>query len=299
MRFAISIILIFVTLSVGAEQYSLTHFDEPAGLAESFIYSIVQDHNGYLWLGTSDGLYRFDGISYKYYTRSDSLADNFITSAYSHLESVWVGHQNGELTYIHENTLKIVRLPVKDMSSIVKFRTNHGGDLWFASYSNGLFRIRSNEKIEQYVFEEEGITVHDFQFLRENRLLVGSDDGLRICQLNINGSIQVIKRFVDVPKSKIVSILHLATDRFIVATQGQGVFILDLSNNSVSVATILSQAELKENLVTSLLLDNQNNLWITSFGGGLLRLSDINNTTTTKYFEKKWFSEQSCRLEIF
>src|SRR5687768_17511630 len=44
------------------------------GLSSSNIYSIIQDHNGFMWIGTVNGLNRYDGYEYKVYRqkRNDS-----------------------------------------------------------------------------------------------------------------------------------------------------------------------------------------------------------------------------------
>ena len=66
------------------------------------VSSILQDHNGYMWFGTKDGLNRFDGYSYKIY-KSDlfditSISDNHITCLYEDKDkNLWVGSRLGGL----------------------------------------------------------------------------------------------------------------------------------------------------------------------------------------------------------
>src|SRR5690242_5903023 len=55
-------------------------FSTAEGLSQATAYTIVQDQNGFLWIGTQDGLDRFDGYGFRVYrhARGDahSLADN-------------------------------------------------------------------------------------------------------------------------------------------------------------------------------------------------------------------------------
>ncbi|WP_428637134.1 two-component regulator propeller domain-containing protein, partial [Shewanella sp.] len=46
-------------------------YSVPEGLSQSTVTSIVEDDNGYVWIGTLNGLNRFDGHEFKHY-----LADN-------------------------------------------------------------------------------------------------------------------------------------------------------------------------------------------------------------------------------
>src|SRR5688572_4919869 len=38
------------------------------GLPQNAVYCIVQDHDGFLWLGTENGLVRFDGVRFEVFT---------------------------------------------------------------------------------------------------------------------------------------------------------------------------------------------------------------------------------------
>ena len=51
------------------------------GLPQNAIGAITQTHDGYLWVGTQEGVARFDGRRFKEYNKhnTDALADNFIT----------------------------------------------------------------------------------------------------------------------------------------------------------------------------------------------------------------------------
>ena len=58
-------------------------FGVPQGLSQSTVTSIVQDHDGYIWIGTLNGLNRFDGREFKHFYADDSasgLPSSFIRS---------------------------------------------------------------------------------------------------------------------------------------------------------------------------------------------------------------------------
>ena len=61
------ILFLHITLAQTSAQQemSIRHFDERDGLKESFVSSAIQDHTGYIWLATHDGLVRYNGSSFK------------------------------------------------------------------------------------------------------------------------------------------------------------------------------------------------------------------------------------------
>src|SRR5690348_4427079 len=54
-------LLPFFCLSQQTQQYIYTHFKTTDGLASTIINNVVQDHKGYIWLSTINGLQRYDG----------------------------------------------------------------------------------------------------------------------------------------------------------------------------------------------------------------------------------------------
>ena len=64
------ILLLFGVCSispVAAQQYGFSHLTVNDGLAQSSVYGIYQDKQGFMWFGTSDGLNRYDGVSMRTY----------------------------------------------------------------------------------------------------------------------------------------------------------------------------------------------------------------------------------------
>src|SRR5687767_5200175 len=73
------------------------------GLSDSHVWSILQDHQGFMWFGTDlGGLNRYDGHEFKVYSHDDrdpgSLAHNFVWVLYEdRARTLWVGTNGGGL----------------------------------------------------------------------------------------------------------------------------------------------------------------------------------------------------------
>jgi diguanylate cyclase (GGDEF)-like protein/PAS domain S-box-containing protein len=74
------------------------------GLSQSYVYDIIQDKNGFIWIATQDGLNRYDGKNFVYYrhdsTNKSSVADNFIRKLFIDSNNIlWVGTNEGLSRY--------------------------------------------------------------------------------------------------------------------------------------------------------------------------------------------------------
>ena len=91
------IFIFFVTLRLTAQQFTLRQYTVVDGLPQSQVNVILEDSNGYLWIGTQGGgLARFDGREFKVYTTRDGLLSNIIN--YLKLDSkqnLWIVHPRG------------------------------------------------------------------------------------------------------------------------------------------------------------------------------------------------------------
>ena len=85
----------------------------PAGLPQSSVISMVQTRDGYLWLGTVNGLARFDGHRYEVFNEwnTSGLGGNTIVHLSEDSHGVlWVGGANG-VSYIRDGKVSPLAIP--------------------------------------------------------------------------------------------------------------------------------------------------------------------------------------------
>jgi diguanylate cyclase (GGDEF)-like protein len=139
-------------------QYVQTAWNSESGLPENSVHSLAQTANGYLWLGTEEGLTRFDGVRFVTFTHHNSpgLASNYIaTLATDRDGSLWVGTDSGlshfepSPTALHGGTF--TALTTHDGltdNSIIALCEDNNGALWVGTRL-GLNRI-VHGKIENW-----------------------------------------------------------------------------------------------------------------------------------------------------
>ncbi|SFQ77791.1 Signal transduction histidine kinase [Hymenobacter arizonensis] len=101
----LALVLVF-TQPARAQQAFLRQFGPVEGLRTPFIYALLQDRQGYLWLGTAEGLVRYDGTRFVTFTKKDGLTEDFVVSVREDPASghLWVGHYQGGISVRKEPT---------------------------------------------------------------------------------------------------------------------------------------------------------------------------------------------------
>src|SRR5512138_385324 len=84
------------------------------GLSQNGVLAILQDRQGYLWVGTQDGLNRYDGYGFTHFkndpTNPNSISYNSITSLYEDREGdLWIGTRGGGLNRYDAETGTFIR----------------------------------------------------------------------------------------------------------------------------------------------------------------------------------------------
>jgi ligand-binding sensor domain-containing protein len=114
-RFILSAALILSILTVKSRQLFFSRYSLPEGLSQSVVNCIFQDSKGFMWVGTQNGLNRFDGYSFRVYTYnpadSTSITNNWIYAVAEDKDgNLWIGTKGGLNKYYRdENRFARVR----------------------------------------------------------------------------------------------------------------------------------------------------------------------------------------------
>src|SRR5436190_10506333 len=131
----------------GVERVRFWHYGVEDGLSQSTARVLVQDRQGFVWIGTQDGLNRFDGQEFRVYRNDSSdplsLPDNYITAlAPAPDGTLWVGTQAGGLARYRPLRDDFLRQSLAADgaagSRIAALMVDAGGRLWVASAGAGL-----------------------------------------------------------------------------------------------------------------------------------------------------------------
>ena len=153
--------------------FSFRHYSVEDGLSYNTVSSIIQDRHGFMWIGTENGLNRFDGYSFREYrssrTGKNSMISNLITSMLEDPSgNFWLGTDVG--VYIF-NPLKeefepftIKTADGSEINSIINnIVQDKLGCIWISTYGQGVFSYNlKTKKLEQYNVLIEGMSSNRF-----------------------------------------------------------------------------------------------------------------------------------------
>ena len=146
-------------------------------LPQPYVYSLNQDKDGFLWIGTGAGLVRYDGIDFELYTTADSLCDDFITCSCEGPRGLWFGHMNGGITFFDGSRFNPVVQPadafgpVSDISCV-------DGTIWATTQSGGIWRIGSGQEPQLYQDPELAFQFYAIEPVSSHECFIGTMEGL-------------------------------------------------------------------------------------------------------------------------
>ncbi len=142
-RFVVVLLLVVTCASLPADEYSRRIWRTEDGLPQNRIQAITQTADGYLWIGTFEGLARFDGVRFVVFDRSNTSAfsDNSILSLEPDPDgSLWIGAEGGGLLHYARGEFQVFGPKHGLTNSFVRaLLLSRNGTLWVGT-DRGFFR---------------------------------------------------------------------------------------------------------------------------------------------------------------
>lgn len=183
-------IMFFLTVtinSVQAQNYFFDNYSIKQGLSEQKVYKLFQDSKDYIWLGTANGLSRFDGKTFKNFTTLDSLAQGGVVSILEDsLGSIWFGHRSGGgISIYNGSTFEKAAFDSIDITGDITSIVQAGNKIWFTSNSDGAFAADypvhdiKHIKAKQFLGKTLSDQVYGSELIRGGSYICITDVGLR------------------------------------------------------------------------------------------------------------------------
>lgn len=249
------IILLITTNIVYVSAYNNINFKNITsedGLSQGTVETIIQDDQGYIWLGTNDGLCRYNGYEFKIYKHDEEL-ENSITNNY-----------------------------------IVDIKQDNSGNIWGGT-ANGLSKIDTKtDLITNYNMNDEEkslshYNIGDILITKSGDVLVGTSDGLNIYNEKKDEFYRIFNKDSDLSSQFIRSLAEDENQNIWVATNN-GIDKIDIKNNKniISFKTGHGKFDISENDIYVVRYDPKGYIWAGALKEGLNRI-DINTNEVKQY----------------
>lgn len=131
------------------------HFSLQEGLSQSVVTDVTQDHMGFLWIGTQDGLNRYDGFEFEVFRHASadtqSLPANYVqTMICDRAGRLWVGTLAGGLGVAQKGSTAFDRVASTDSRtiSVLSLLEREDGSIWVGTGARGIWTCPNPEKPE-------------------------------------------------------------------------------------------------------------------------------------------------------
>lgn len=267
----INLLCFFLSGVVSGQNFSFKNYGVEYGIPNSFIYSINQSDNGFLWVGTGNGLARFDGYQYYMVTYPDSIESrNAAVSFKDKNGTLWFGCSDGTVFYYSGNNLEQLRLSnTRSISEILQGPDNL---VYIIPQGKSIFSVdpAKPENIRKHSIPEEYV-MFSGAFTDAGLLLIGAQGSILECNLSQGDSSSVMRVIEGFKYSGVTSINKTGIDSFIIGTEDNGLFQLMLSEDHSTLARFNNHPEWSSLNVQSIFIDSEKKIWISTFGSGVIQ----------------------------
>jgi signal transduction histidine kinase/ligand-binding sensor domain-containing protein len=241
------------------------------------VHALAQTTDGYLWLGTATGLFRFDGVRFQPYTPQSGQAfpQRHVISLFAAPDGgLWVGYWYGGVSFIQNGTVTHYGEPEGLPSrAVLAFARDRQGAIWIAAGTDGLARLEGSRW--RAIGTDRGFTgqAHTVLVDHAGTIWVGTPttvaflvEGAHQFQIAAQGLLPVVQDLAEAPDGTLW-----------MAEGGYGVRPVPMpgKNNRTAGPAILVGAP-------SITFDSQGSLWITTSGNGVRRVPDLERLNPPK-----------------
>lgn len=303
-----------ITLSA-QPMLKFSHYLLEQGLSQSTAFCILQDKRGFLWVGTQDGLNRFNGYTFSVFRSSlqaGSIADSHIQALYEDKNGMlWIGTKNGGLSMFDYTTEKFtnfglgastppsrtgtnannlgtdIRAIVEDASGTLWIATNDGLGKFdrtahtFTTFKNfgSLSQLSDNIAITPLANDIYALAADD-----DGTLWLGTFEGL-VKFSPRTGESHIFRKELSNHKVRAL-FLSKVEGRLWIGTEG-GLNVFDKVHKSFRALRQESPAlqVFSVDNIRAICEDRTGKLWIGTYGGGLCVYDPIINAFTTHQTE--------------
>lgn len=272
-------------------QYPINQISVNEGLSHSDVRNLAQDKSGFVWMGTNNGLNRFDGYDVRVYKTDlngkNSLPNNRIRSLFTDSKNrIWIASESDKLSYYNPTSDDFFTVPIGDGTY-----TGHGtnviqdglGKVWFSTNKGDLFKIEEGNgkyKASKVALPFKG-DILDLLYFDSHIWVNTRNGGIWRIDCSTNRAELFDNRIFQETYS-----LTKHEDQVYVSTP-EGIFSID---KELEIRN-LYEGSLGE--VSNFVIDYKNNIWVGLYNSGMLLLEKTlsgNYEIKTKYTAANYLS---------
>jgi ligand-binding sensor domain-containing protein/serine phosphatase RsbU (regulator of sigma subunit) len=264
--------LFFFSTGLYGQSYRFVNYGKDR-IPDPYIYTINQDNNGFLWLGTGTELVKFDGFNFYPVSFPDSVTTRYASVSLKDKNgNLWFGCSDGSLFYTKNNSL--IQIPDLKVQSINALVEGPEGFIWVIPQDRMILKINENNpgEIKRYGISRE-ILMTTACLAPEGKIIIGTQENLLFCHIN-DDSVKIESVIQGIEYSKVQAIQSVDENgKFIVGVDGGGIFKLTINRNRPLLSRFPDHPKFESVDVKSIFKDKSGNFWISTYGSGICEIT--------------------------
>ena len=264
--------------------FEFGHIREQDGLSFRVITSLLHDRDGFLWVGTNNGLNRYDGTYFAHFKQqrgnNNSLINNQLYALCEDKQGrIWMGAENG-VSYYNKTTGRfrhIITVNNQPLGICKNVHCDRAGDVWFTSRNRGLFRYVTKTGAVQYFPCYPSDSTGGIRTLPNGLLEDPHRAGLWVSERSGLRYFDIARRqftthrqnpqHLPVFTPNWTSALAIDGDRLLIADNtDRSIIVYDLRRQQILKRLAPTNQRERDNFeVATLFVDRKHNLWVSSW----------------------------------
>ena len=251
------------------------------GLNSNYINSIAQDEKEHILLGTNNSLLEFTGSEFLKIPMLDSKGEElatYVKQVYPLKNKDVAVATSGYgimLKKQDEQKCHAMKGEVEKLKYILKLLEDKRGRLWIITEDGKLYRKETNGRVTSHFAGTEGVDAQDIQQdVLGNLYLASKNQGVHLLRAGSN----VFTRISSIGNLPIENIYISRNNKLYIGCDGLGIYVYDPQTGFLQDNPLFSRlVNLAKSKVTSIIEDNQGNIWVSMLQKGVFMQSNIQN----------------------
>lgn len=251
------------------------------GLNSNYINSIAQDEKEHILLGTNNSLLEFTGSEFLKIPMLDSKGKELATYVKQIYPlrnkdvAVATSGYGIMLKKQDEQKCHAMKGEVEKLKYIHKLLEDKRGRLWIITEDGKLYRKETNGRVTSYFTGTEGVGAQDIlQDALGNLYLASKNQGVYLLRAGSNA----FARISNIGNLPIDNIYISRNNKLYIGCDGLGIYVYDPQTGFLQDNPLFSRlVNLAKSKITSIIEDNQGNIWVSMLQKGVFMQSNIQN----------------------